>query len=926
MIRTRIIIISFISCFLCLLMSQMRLFALKVQHSADEYIINRLTTKNGLPQNTIYDITQDQDGYIWIGTDQGVVRYDGINFLQYNNANTKAIKNNSITALCAASDGTLWIGTFGGGVVIYKDKTFTGFSTRNGLSNDFIWVITEDKQHHIWLGTVGGGLMRFKNNRFDTFTVTDGLSDNIINALVQDRKGNLWIGTEKGLNRLMDSKIETYAREEGIANNNIMSVFEDSRGVLWVGTLNGLTAKKGNKTATFTTKEGLSNNMIRSIFEDRRNNIWVATDDGLNRLVRKTSLEMKITPFLSGEGDTNNSLIRIFEDREGNLWVGSTGDGLTILHHRKLLNYTMKDGLSRDYTKAVLQDTNGAMWIGTNGGGLNRIGKTNITVFTREHGLGSNFVNSILQDKNANLWCGTAKGLNLYKNDTFTLFTRKDGLSSDSIRIVYEDSSGTLWIGTYGGGLNRFDKKENKFSALTTNNGLSDNFILSMAEDKEKNLWIGTNKGLNRFKDNHFETFTREHGLSDDMIYDVYPDSEGALWLGTNGGGLNRFKDGKFSSFTTEKGLFNNVIYRVIEDNKGNLWMSSNKGIFTVSKRELNAMARGVRSYLSCKYFDEGDGMKSSVCTGGFQPAGSKMKNGLLWFPTIKGIVILDPATINYNSVAPPVFIERVVVDAVSRSKKALLELPADSNEIKIQFTALCYTAPAKIRFRYSLSVNGYEGKWVETHSRARVIYSQLPAGRYQFKVKACNNDGVWNTKGAAVSFTLVPPFHGTFWFYLFIAALVTAAGFGISILFGKKSIEEIEDEQKYQASGLTKPKSRMLLRKVQKYMKQEKPYLDSEMSAAKLAEGLGISQKVLSQIVNQQLNKNFKNFLNEYRVEEAKVKLLDPKEQDFVLLKIALDVGFNSKSVFNDAFKKFTGMSPTQYKKKAAAKKEPKA
>ncbi len=911
-----------------MLIQPLCLFPFKNLQTMDQYITLQLTTKDGLPQNTIYDIAQDKDGYIWIGTDEGVVRFDGIKFDRFNKINTKNIKNNSITALFVAHDGTLWMGTFGGGVTLYdyKEKTFSSYTTQNGLSNDFIWTITQDHQKNIWLGTVGGGIICFKNNQFKSYTTKDGLSNNIINDIFEDYKGNLWIGTENGLNQLKDSTINVYTFRDGIADNNVMSIFEDSKGVLWIGTINGLTACKGNNFTTYTTRNGLSNNLVRAILEDQDKNLWIVTDSGLNCISpsdRFPRNQIQIKPFGSGEDLYANSLMKIFEDREGNLWVGTSGQGLTILHQRKIRSYTVENGLTRDYIKAIFQDRSGTMWIGTNGGGLNVIKDGKIYAYTMENGLGSDFVNSICSDENDNIWIGTTKGLSLYKHKdregTFSTYvnvkTRENRLSEDSIRVLYEDHSGNLWIGTYGGGLNRFDKKEKKFDSFTTSSGLSNNFVLSITEDKNNNLWIGTNKGLNRLKNNTFKSYTREDGLSNDMIYDIYPDSEGVLWIGTNGGGLNRFKEEKFTHYTTESGLFTNVIYKIVEDNKGNLWMSSNKGIFTVSMTELNHMARGKRSYLSCRYFVEEDGMESAVCTGGFQPAGCKTKNGLLWFPTINGIVVMDPETITFNTLEPPVFVERLLADGMSRKITDHLKLPANTSEIKISFTALSFTAPRKVRFRYRLK--GYDDKWIETHSREQVVYSDLPPGQYTFEITACNNDGVWNTKRTAAVFTIEPPFHETFWFYLMVASILAIGGFWIYHLSDRRLKRIAEKEQKYQASTLTAGKSLMYSQRLMELMEQEKPFLDPDLSASKLAESLGISKKHLSQVINQQFHLNFKNFVNKYRVDEVKKKLLDPREQDFVLFKIALDVGFNSKSVFNEAFKKFTGMSPSEYRKK---------
>jgi ligand-binding sensor domain-containing protein/AraC-like DNA-binding protein len=908
----------FIITFTILLLFPSLLFPFKNAKGSDQYVIRFLTTENGLPQNTIYDISQDKGGYMWIGTDGGLVCYDGIAFDHYNKLNTKNINNNSITALFSAKNGTMWIGTYGGGVTLYKDKTFVSYSTQNHLSNDFIWRIIEDSNNNIWLGTVGGGIIRYKNNQFTTFSQTQGLSNNIINSIYEDRKGYIWIGTENGLNQLNGEVFKIFTTEHGLSDNNIMSIYEDSKGILWIGTMNGLTAKRGNRILNYTTKNGLLDNIVRAIYEDKIGNLWIATNGGLNHisfLNRTFSQDIQIEPFDYGNGTFSNPLINIFEDREGNLWVGTSGQGIILLQYKKLISYSMEDGLVRNNIRAIFQDEQEAMWIGTNGGGISLWKDGEVKTFSTQDGLADNFINSICSDGKKNLWVGTRRGLSKFNNGTFYTYTQKDGLSTDSIQVLHQDHLDQLWIGTYGGGLNCFNIKKKKFMIYNQRSGLSNDFVLCINDDEKGNLWVGTNKGLNCFKDEKFKNYFRKDGLSNDMIYDIYRDNDGTLWIGTNGGGLNRFKDGTFTSYTTESGLFSNVIYKIIEDNKKCLWMSSNEGIFTVSKRELNQMIRGKRFHLNCKFFGEEDGMRSSVCTGGFQPAGGKRKDGFLWFPTINGIIVLDPVTITYNTVKPPIYIKQIIVDGRSKKVGEPLKLPANTREVKFSFTALSYSAPRKVKFRYRL--RDIDDKWVETSSREQVVYSDLASGEYRFEVTACNNNGIWNETASTAEFTIKPKFQETFWFYLIVASSLTMGGLLAFKFKERRHKQRAEKNKKYQASTLSESKSFYYSQRLLKLMVEDKPYLDPNVTAVDLAEALDISSKHLSQIINQQFNKNFKNFINEYRVEEAKKRLLDPKEQHFVLLKIAMDVGFNSKSVFNAAFKKFTNMSPSEYRKK---------
>lgn len=885
-----------------------------------KYVLRHITAKTGLPQDTVRAVAQDRNGFTWIGTDAGLVRFDGVRFRYFNKNNTNQLKSNSITAIHPDHQGTLWIGTHGGGITLLRKGVFEAFTTQNGLPNDFIQTITQDNENTIWLGTVGSGVIRYKNNQFKALTIADGLSHDVVNAICRDHRGNLWFGTDNGLNRFKDSTFKTYTTTDGLADNKITSLLLDSRGLLWVGTPNGLTTIKTHPGSTYTTRHGLEDNHIHAIHEDTGHNLWFATGSGLALLPAAHRSGRDITgekPFTSGP-ITGHALRGIYQDREKNLWIGSPSRGLYILHPKRLQSYTIKNNLSHNHIHTVARDNSGNTWIGTDGGGLNILNEKtgSVTVYTTRDGLAGDFVYSILTGPGNRTWIGTGNGLSLFDGKTFQNYTRRDGLSSDSIRALYLDHTGhALWIGTYGGGLNRLDIENKTIRPYTQKDGLSNNYILSITQDKENNTWIGTLRGLNRFDGNTFRVLTRKQGLSGETINDILPGDDGVLWIAFNDGGLNlyNYHSGTITHFDSRHGLISDTIYKLIHDHQGSLWLSSGKGIFSLSVSELYQVARGSRDFLSILYFDEGDGMPTAVCSGGSQSAGVRGRDGRLWFPTVDGLVVIDPKARQNNSFEPPVFIENLVIDGLTRRPRPMIKLPTDTRLIKIAFTAPSFTAPRKVRFRYRLL--GHKDKWIETHSREPIEYSYLPPGKYTFELTACNSDGAWSSSKSTLYITITAPFYQSFWFYLIIAFLLTGVGFWFYWLPEYRR-RQAEKDEKYQASTLTVPRLRRHARKLLKLMEQEKPYLDADLTAEMLAEMLGVSRKSLSQVINQEFHVNFKNFVNKYRIEEAQRKLTDPREQDFVLLKIAMDCGFNSKSVFNDAFKKFTGMSPSQYRK----------
>lgn len=934
--------------------------ALNPDKKLSNYIHHTWTTKDGLPQDTIYSIVQDAHGFIWIGTDRGLVRFDGMEFKNFNKSNTHALKNDSITTLFIAADKTLWIGTYGGGITLYKKNQFISPAPPDDLPNHFIQSITEDRENNIWIGTLGGGIIHFDGNLFSAITTdteVSGLSNNIVSAVHADSKNKLWIGTANGLDCLENGEFKTYTTKNGLLDNNIKTIFEDSKGFLWVGTTVGLNVIRNRpgdlnegRFRSFTTNNGLSNNYIRSINEDRNGCIWIATGGGLNRV--KGGAHRRQTPggtidnltfeqFTTLDGLSDNSLLSVYEDRWGNMWIGTSGGGLNALRDGKFSFYTVRDGLSGNNVKAIYEAADGSLWIGTAGAGLNRYLDGTFDLYTESDGLSSNNIESLCDDSRGNLWIGTTDGLNVFNiaDNVFTALTEKNGLSNLSIKTIYRDRNGNMWVGTFGGGLNLF--QNGKFRTYDSSKGLSNNFVLSMAEDIDGNLWVGTNNGLNRFKDGRFDVFTSRNGLSGDMVMDIYADADGALWIATNGGGINRYKDGRFTEFKTDVGEFSeNVIYRIIEDSRSNFWMSSHQGVYSISRRALNRYAEGRSQFISPIHFQEDDGLKTSVCMGGFQPAGWKTKDGKVWFPTSKGAAMIDlgkvtfrveelPKGIESDEVTgpvpnvsyvvvvreQPVVIDKVTVDDEPVDMKTDYIFPADSEKIEFQFKLLNYTAPNRIVFKYRLI--GFEGEWREISDGNRVVYRNVPTGRYTFKVMARTGGGEWVYRSDSYTFFVDQHFYQSFWFYFFIVTVLVVAIVVIPKLLEGRKDKKQEEEEKYKSSSLSTRQSESYLSKLLTMMETEKPYLDPNLSLRDLSERVGCSKENLSQVINEKTGLNFKNFINKYRVEAAMVKLTDPKENQFVLMKIAFDVGFNSKSVFNAAFSKFTGMSPSQYRSK---------
>ncbi|HKS43191.1 MAG TPA: two-component regulator propeller domain-containing protein [Blastocatellia bacterium] len=733
-----------------------------------QYIHDAWQTDQGLPQNTVFAVTQTPDGYIWLATQEGLVRFDGIRFTVFDKRNTPQMKDNNIQTLYLDRAGQLWAGTEGGGLVRLKDGVFTAYTTEDGLADNIVDAIYEDRAGNLWVGTLGG-LSRFKDGKFTTFTARDGLPSDAVLSICEDRAGNLWIGTEDdGLSRLKDGEFVSYTTKDGLSNNLVRALHEDREGNLWIGTRAGLCRFKDGKFTSFFAKDGLVDDSVLSIYEDREGSLWIGTRGGLAR--RKDG---RFSAYTTKEGLSENSVASIYEDKEGNLWIGTYEGGLNRLKEGSFTAYTRKDGLADDIVRPIYQDSKGVLWIGT-ASGLSRSSDGKIINYTAKDGLADNNVLALREDRAGALWIGTGGGLNKLTGGRMASYTTEKGLSDNTVLSLCESRDGSLWIGT-ASGLNRL--KDEKITAYTTRDGLTNDSIWSLYEDGEGTLFIGTDGGgLNRFKDDRFTALTTKDGLANDIVLSLYADREGALWIGTNGG-LSRLKDGRVVSYTTAAGLFDDVVFQILEDAKDNLWMSCNKGVFRVSKQELEDFAQGGLRAINSVSYGTADGMKSRECNGGFQPAGWKTRDGKLWFPTIKGAAVIDPESIKINQLAPPVLIEQVLADHEPIDTAQGAQLAPGKSKFEFHYTGLSFIAPEKVRFKYKLE--GFDTDWIDAGTRREVAYTNIPPGSYRFRVMACNNDRVWNEAGAAFSFYLKPRFYQTYWFYGLCAAAVGMLGLG---------------------------------------------------------------------------------------------------------------------------------------------------
>jgi signal transduction histidine kinase/ligand-binding sensor domain-containing protein/DNA-binding response OmpR family regulator len=736
-----------------------------------QYVHTVWNSGDGLPQNSIQTLLQTKDGYVWIGTQEGLVRFNGQEFKVFNKANTDAIRHDDVRQLYQARDGALWIGTFGGGLVRYKDGAFTGYTVQQGLSNNTITSILEDSHGELWVGT-NDGLNELVPGETITFKKANGL-DGMVQAIVEDSSGRLVVAMRGGLDLVINGKPMGEYTPLVSRKKVVISLFRDLSGVLWVGTESqGLDALDAGKLTHYGAEKGLPNTPIKTIYQDKEGTLWVGTQGGgICRLVSG-----RFDCYSSKNGLNGEVVESIIQDQEGSLWVGTETGGINVFREGPLTNYGREMGLLGS-PRAIVQDPDGSLWIGTTAG-VWRMKGTAVTSYQTNKGPANNYVYAMFQDRHGNLWVGTDEGgLNRFTGHAVKNYRKSDGLADDFVPAVYEDRAGDIWVGTFWGGVSRLHN--GKFTNYTTAEGLGSNRVWAIQQDHQGNLWFGTDAGLSLFRDGKFinydlqEASPKGPGMGSAVVV-IYEDANHVLWLGTYGGGLKRFKDGKFDSITMRHGLADDTTWSILEDDLGYFWMSSNRGIFRTKRSELIDFAEGKLASVTFQSFGITDGMESTECNGGSQYSAWKTKDGKLLFACLKSVVVVDPNSLQSNPLAPPVVIESVKINA-QETQGPGASVPAGIGEVEFRYAALSYLAPKKVTFLCKLE--GYEKEWSPPPTPGVSHYTNLSPGHYTFRVKAANNDGIWNETGATFSFYLEPRFYQTLWFYsLCILLLVLSA------------------------------------------------------------------------------------------------------------------------------------------------------
>jgi len=759
--------------------------------SAQTYNFDHYNVAQGLPQSKVNCILQDSRGYLWIGTaGGGICKFDGLNFTVYEEKD--GIAGDIITDITEDIDGNIWFTSTWGGITKYNGRNFNIFTAKeDNILHSGYRTIFSDNKGVVWIGS-GLGLTTFSDGYFKNFTKEkDGLLSSRINSITQDSKNNILIGTDEGIMIFGGNDTINITTEDGLPAKTITSIIEDVNGNYLIGSKEQGIVKllKGsidnNKQFEFE-KVNLPNNTFnaRSILIDNEKTTWITTEkNGIYTINRNK----EINHISKKNGLSTNSTTDIFQDRSGNLWIGTDGGGI-IKYSSKAFTYFNKiEGLNSGAIFSILEDDNNNIWVSTSDNGIYKYNGTTSTNYNNTNQLPNNNVRTSVKDKNGNLWFGTENGLVKYNNGIFKTFTTSNGLPSNNIRVLHIDKSNILWIGTFGGGLSKYENST--FTNYSFGNDEAQNYVHSLYKDSKDNLWIGTGLGIKKMSKGIITAYPNSN-ICNPYIGSITEDKNGNIWFGTDQCVI-KYNGIDFKSITQEDGLSSNIIYLLHINRNNKLWIGTNKGLDKVSFNSYGQIQ-------SIKNYNIAEGFKGVECNS---RSIFEDKKGNLWIGSVNGLIKYNPREDKTNVFEPIIHINKVKlffeeVSWLNFAKRTTkwddlpvnLVLEHTQNHLTFEFSGISMTYPEYVK--YSYKIENFDKDWSPSTNKTSATYSNLPPGKYVFKVSARNNDGVWSHKSAEFPFEIKAPFWETIWFILILLTLLFYAIYKISTYKEKRQLE----------------------------------------------------------------------------------------------------------------------------------------
>ncbi len=744
-------------------------FAAGPGDSTVPYVVRSWNDEAGLPQNSVAAIVEDRAGFTWLATLEGLVRFDGVRFEVFDSRNTPEFRTSRVVALALGSDDTLWIGTEGGGLAARRAGRFIALDTDPALARASVHALLVEPGGAVWAGT-NRGLYRFDGERATHVPLEIDGHEVRVRAMAREPDGSMWVTSDGGLFvKPPGGAFAQAARSAWPVGQRQGPVMCAHDGTVWLATPDALVRGRRGVFAPVRGPDGRVLTGTMALAEDPRGVVWIGTREALHRWEdgRVTTVRTPRT----GE----YPIWSLYADSRGAVWIGSNGGGLIVLRPGAVTPFGADEGLSSDFVWSVLEDRHGVLWVGTYFG-LTRLENGKPRTFRVDNGLGGDIVYTVAEDAAGAIWAGTSEGgLARWDGARFTHWTRADGLPSNTVHALLPADDGALWIGTAMGLARRTN---GHFSVLARADGLPGDGVRVLARGLHGDLWVGTTGGLALVQDGKVaRTWTTGQGLRHDEVRALLVDSDGTVWIGTNGGGLHRLRDGRLAAIGTREGLYDEVVSQILDDGGGRLWMTCNKGIYWLARRDADAVADGRQPHLRCGALGTADGMRSRECNGTGMPAGCRTRDGMLWFPTMRGLVGVEPQRV--GAPRPPV---RLAITHVLADQQALpvdgttLQVAPGRGDLEFRFTALDSAAPEGVRFRYRL--DGFDSDWIESGARRAAYYTRVPPGDYSFHLSADPGDGRWQADEAALPLHVSAQFWQTRAFSLVVVlALLGAAG-----------------------------------------------------------------------------------------------------------------------------------------------------
>lgn len=757
----------------CLVACCTTAFGQRSHQHLTQYIFKSWQQKEGLPALSVLDIQQTQDGFIWLATLGGIVRFDGRDFKVFSKSNTPGLTTKLFDTLYLDRGGRLWVGSsFGYGLFLWDGEGFTNYNRQDGLSNDRVSSLYQDDSGNLWIGTYQGLNMLSPDGR--VHIVHDaaglGLARRHITCFYQRSDGDVLIGTDQGLLAYQNGVIDLPAWAESLRGFKITVVSENESGI-WIGTSeHGVHHFDGKTWKVYGSEEGLADDRIYALIRDQHGDIWIGTQRGLNRII-----DRNVQYFGEAQGLTHPSVRVLFEDRQGNIWAGTDAGGLNVFFPAIVDTFTKEEGLDSDRVTAIAQDGLGGIWIGTAGAGLNRmLGNVVFSYNSRIAELTDDYINTLMLDRNQQLWIGTNKGITIWSGRHFYPFEGNDWTGSKRVHGLYQDAEGTVWIGTENGA---FFFRDGKVQPVDDVSGFQPRLIEDFLEEPGMGIWAASRSGLVQIRnDGIVNVMTKRDGLGDNNVVTLYRDKQGVLWFGTIDGGLHVLREHRIFAVTTQHGLPSDSVLHIEEADQRHLWISSDVGLFSVPKPQLLEVFEGSRERVDSLVLGIDDGMLSLQGSYGSSASGMHMNNGDLWFATTKGAVRIDPDRVSRELRLPQVYLGAVRYGSDNKPLSGPpYILPPDSSRFEVQYTAPAFHPALALQF--SSMLEGHESSWAPLSARRSAQYANISPGKYTFRVRVSDEAGHFGEQELAIAIEKEPHFYQTVWFYSLCALLLLLLG-----------------------------------------------------------------------------------------------------------------------------------------------------